>query len=39
MVIREGGDAGQPVVHAAPATASAKVFLAAARALKERLPA
>ena len=39
MAIREGGDAGQPVVHAAPASASAKVFLAAARALKERLPA
>lgn len=39
MAIREGGDAGQPVVHAAPASASAMVFLEAARALKERLPA
>lgn len=39
MVVREGGDAGRPVVEAAPNSASAKVFFEAARMLKERLPA
>lgn len=39
MAVREGGDAGRPVVHAAPDSASAKAFLEAARALEKRLDA
>jgi ATP-binding protein involved in chromosome partitioning len=39
MAVREGGDFGKPVVHAAPGSAAAKAFFAAAKALGERLPA
>ncbi|NUN93059.1 MAG: Mrp/NBP35 family ATP-binding protein [Verrucomicrobiae bacterium] len=37
MAVREGGDAGRPVVHAAPDSAAARAFLDAAKALEKRL--